>query len=190
MTRIAMMTAALLVLGLVETTAQSPPLQEGTRIRVTSSVVGSGAGTSATFDSRVSGHLHRVGIDSLWLRLESPDGPLLAIARPTIHRLEIRSGRKRNPGKGALIGAGVGLGLGLLGAAALDDCALGRNWWFELCEGDEDVLVLGSTAAGAAWGALVGLLITSERWVTVPATSLELSASRFGPGLTLRLRLP
>jgi hypothetical protein len=134
--------------------------------------------------------LERISGDSLWVRVGSSDGTLVSIERADIHRLEISDGRKRNPGKGALWGAGVGLGLGVLAAATLDDCTVGTRWYrFDLCEGQEDVFILGSIAAGAAWGAVIGLLIKSERWVTVPPASLTLGrdAGRLSLGVEVRL---
>jgi hypothetical protein len=120
----------------------------------------------------------------------STDGPLVSIDRANIHELQISDGRKRNPGKGALWGAGVGLGLGVLAAATLDDCTVGTGrYWFDLCDGEEDILILGSIAAGAAWGALIGFFIKSERWVTVPPASLTLRRDRSGISLGVEVRL-
>jgi hypothetical protein len=170
--------------------AQSGPLSAGTRIRVRAADVGVGSATGKATAALV-GHLLGAGADSLWLRVDPPDGPLLAIDRATIRQLEVSAGQKRNAGKGALWGAGVGLGLGLLAVAALDDCMAGtQGWWIDPCEGDEDVLILGNVAAGAAWGALIGLLITSERWVTLPHTSLILGDAGDGVGLVLGVQHP
>jgi hypothetical protein len=141
-------------------------------------------------DTRFSGHLDRISPDSLWIRVGSTDGPLVSIDRANIHELQISDGRKRNPGKGALWGAGVGLGLGVLAAATLDDCTVGTGrYWFDLCDGEEDILILGSIAAGAAWGALIGFFIKSERWVTVPPASLTLRRDRSGISLGVEVRL-
>jgi hypothetical protein len=184
---------ALIALGAVlspeQILAQSALPATETRIRVRTVDVGA-PGSTQTHDW-VEGRLHRVGADSLWLRAGSLDGPLLSIDRATIRELEIAGGRERNPGKGALLGTGVGLVMGLLAVATLDDCGVAtRGWSFDLCSGNEDVLILGSMAAGSAWGAVVGLLITSERWVTVPQASLIHGESGMGTRLVLGFRMP
>ena len=100
------------------------------------------------------------------------------------------TGKRRHPGKGALWGAGAGLGLGLLAVAALDDCAVTtRGWSFDVCGDNEDFVLLGSVAAGAAWGAAIGLLITSDRWVPMPPGALVpvVAGKQLGLALTLPL---
>ncbi len=172
--------------------AQEAVVEAGTRVRVRTAEIGGEAGQIEARDTRFVGHVDRVSADSLWVRLDSSDGPLLAVDRTTIQELEVSSGRKRNVGKGALWGAGVGLALGILGAVAVDDCGvLNDDDFFDFCEGEEATIILGSTAAGAGWGALIGLLITSERWVAIPPASLTLrsEAGQLTLGIGVRLRL-
>ena len=177
---------AAMALGSGSATAQNRP-PEMARIRLRTTTPDNGTPSRGW----VLGHLERIGADTLWLRVGRPDGPLAAIDRGAIRQMEMSNGRRRHPGKGALWGAGAGLGLGLLAVAALDDCAVTtRGWSFDICRGNEDFVLLGSVAAGAAWGTVVGLLITSERWVTMPAASLAAAAATGRVGVALRIPLP
>ncbi len=183
--------ASLVLFGLLGpelSRAQSTLPPPTTRVRLRTAHDGGMTGASAV---QVAGHLYRIGADSLWLRVDSPDGPLLSIGRAGIRRMEISSGRERNPEKGALWGAGAGLGLGLLAIATLDECTVRTTGWsFDLCAGNEDFLILSNVVAGAAWGALIGLLVTSERWETVPQASLIPGEMDGGIGLAVGFRLP
>ncbi len=181
--------ATLALLPTQRARGQDALFEAGARVRVRAVDAGAFAGSTGS-GTRFVGHLARIAGDSLWIQVGSTDGPLVSIDRANIHELEISDGRKRNPGKGALWGAGVGLGLGVLAVAALDDCTMGHgSFWFDFCEGEEDVLILGSIAAGAAWGALVGLFIKSERWVAVPPAALTLRGAREGVSLGLQVRV-
>jgi hypothetical protein len=90
-----------------------------------------------------------------------------AIARTDVTRLERSEGRKRHAGKGALIGAGIGVAT-LVAMAAFDDSEEGSTE-----EGLAFAAIFG--AVGAAGGAVVGALITTERWSEVPAHDLRVS---------------
>lgn len=170
-------------LGHVPVVAQGPP-SAMTRVRLR--IESPGGGTRS--GPWVVGNLARVNTDTLWLRVARPDGPLASIDRASIRALETSRGRRRHPGQGALWGAGAGLGLGLLALTALDDCAVATGGWsFDICGNNEDVVLLGSVVAGAAWGAVVGLLITTERWVAMPGLQLAPVATRHGLGLALQL---
>lgn len=182
--------ALLALLPMQRARCQDALVEAGTRVRVRTAPTAGLAGSTATADARLVGHLQGSSGDSLWIRVGSADGPLVSIERADIRQLQISDGRRRNPGKGALLGAGVGLGVGVLAAATLDDCTVGTSrFWFDLCEGEEDVLILGSMVAGAAWGALIGMFIKSERWVDVPPAALTLGPDRGGMALGVGLRL-
>lgn len=91
-----------------------------------------------------------------------------AIARTDVTRLERSEGRKGHAGKGALIGAGIGVAT-ILAMGTFDDS-----------EGEgsiEEGLAFGAIygAAGAAAGAIVGALIRTERWSEVPVHDLRVS---------------
>jgi hypothetical protein len=186
---------ALALIGLcpaVHALAQEPVVGAGTRLRVRTAEVGAAGDLAETRGTRFVGHVDRVSADSLWIHLDSADGPLLSIDRATIQELEVSSGRKRNAGKGALWGGGVGLALGILGAIAVDDCGVSINDdFFDFCDGEEATIILGSTLTLAGVGALVGLLVTSERWVEIPPASLTLRGEdgQLGLGIEVRLRL-
>lgn len=183
--------ASLALCPTTQARAQTGVLTETeTRVRVRAVNVRAPTESDETRDARFVGYLDRVFADSVWIRLDAPDGPRLSIDRANIRELEISSGRKRNAGKGALFGSGIGLGVGILAAASAGDCTMGTSrYWFDPCDGQEGVLILGSVAAGAALGALIGSLITTERWVAVPPASLTLRSERRGIRLAVEVRL-
>lgn len=182
--------ASLALLPVQRVRGQDTFVEAGARVRMLTVSAGALAGAPGTAHTRFVGHLEGASRDSLRIRVGSTDGPLVSIDLGDIQELEISDGRKRNPGTGALVGAGVGLGLGVLAAATLDDCTVGTSrFWFDLCEGEEDVLILGSVIAGAAWGALIGMFIKSERWVDVPPAALTLAPDRGGMALGVEVRL-
>jgi hypothetical protein len=128
--------ATLALLPTQRARGQDALFEAGARVRVRAVDAGAFAGSTGS-GTRFVGHLARIAGDSLWIQVGSTDGPLVSIDRANIHELEISDGRKRNPGKGALWGAGVGLGLGVLAVAALDDCTMGHgSFWFDFCEGE------------------------------------------------------
>lgn len=92
-----------------------------------------------------------------------------------VEEVELYAGMKRNAGRGALIGGGVGAGFGLVAgvAAASDDSGL--------IDFGAEIIPLSAAlfgGVGAGVGALLGDAFSTERWVTVPLTGLEL---RIGP---------
>jgi hypothetical protein len=109
------------------------------------------------------------GLDSDTLRLVSRDGGGDAVATPRIRALQVSSGRRSNTGRGAMIGGIVGatLGLGLGIAASSDNCT-------GFCPapdiGAREVVaataILGGIGAGI--GALIGATSQRDRWVEVP----------------------
>ena len=82
-----------------------------------------------------------------------------AIATDSLALLQVRIGRDRNPGKGALFGAVSGLALGILCAATVED-----GW----LQPTPEECVAGYIVMGVGTGALVGLLARSDVWA--PAT--------------------
>jgi hypothetical protein len=89
-------------------------------------------------------------------------------------KLEISRGKKGHWLAGTLIGAGLGIGVGLLVAAGdnVDDPASNDpfiGFAHSISEQGMDMsIVLVSTLAGAGLGALVGALIKTEKWEEVP----------------------
>lgn len=158
--------------GHAQGTSSRPDLPPGARIRVT---------TSAP-SRRVTGTLIDVGGDSLRLAVGKQD--TVGVPLPAVTRLEESRGRSANYTKGALIGGGAGLALGL-GVGLLAD--FGRSLG---CESTSCTSNLGGALAigglaGAGVGAGVGALLAgafpTERWQPVvrPGASV---------GLGLRLR--
>ena len=158
--------------------AQTAALEPGMRVRL-----------SASSGETFVGHIDRAESDSLWIHMETADGPLVSLERSRIWRAELSGGLKGNPGKGVLYGAGFGLGLGIVGALALDDDCLTGIDNFDICEGHEATVIAGSTLVGAAAGALVGLLVKSEQWMDIRAVSPIVRAERDGMSLGLLVRL-
>ena len=82
------------------------------------------------------------------------------IPTDSIAQLQVRIGRRSNAGRGALIGGGVGVALGLLCAASYNE-----NEWFSPTPGQ--CLVSGAVS-GAGIGVLIGALARSDVWAPVP----------------------
>ncbi len=160
--------------GHAQGTSSRPDLLPGARIRVTTSAPA----------RRVTGTLIDVGGDSLRLAVGKRD--TVGVPLSAVTRLEESRGRRANYTKGALIGGGVGLALGL-GLGALVDAA--RNLGCESPSCDQPGNLGGSLAigglAGAGVGAGVGALMAGafrkERWQPVARPGRSV-------GLGLRLR--
>lgn len=78
----------------------------------------------------------------------------------SIVRLQVRTGRGTNVGRGALIGGGIGFALGALCAAGSDDTDWGTP------SGGE--CLVSGVVSGVAIGALIGVVSRSETWAPVP----------------------
>ena len=136
-------------------------LKPGTRIRVTSD--------SGSPRDRI-GMLVSMDSDSLHFRT-AKDSSLTSVATGSLVRLELSKGRKSNAGRGAFIGALVGVGSGLLLgilASAEED---GSDSYYDV--GPEDVFAATALlgAAGAGVGALIGATSHRDRWEPVPLPS-------------------
>jgi hypothetical protein len=112
-----------------------------------------------------------------------------AFATSSLARLEMRVGRRGNAGRGALIGGGVGLLLGVF--CAIDT----EEGWLEPSPAE---CVSISTLGGAMTGGLIGMLIRSDVWEpvvlplrppTVPGDP-AITASSFGIGIRIRTPSP
>ena len=80
-----------------------------------------------------------------------------SLATASLARLEKRVGRRGNAGRGALIGAGVGVVGGLF-------CANEEPGWLTPTPAQ---CMIGLPLSGAATGALIGALIKSDVWMPV-----------------------
>lgn len=138
-----------LITGLPASQVVAQPLRPGDRIRVTA--------PRLDLDAR-SGAL--VLLDAENLVLDSSQR--LTIPTDAVTRIEVSDGRKGHGGKGALIGAGAALVLGLVVFSKAEG---GGH-----CSGSEEgtgfcLAYLGAgVAAGAVGGLVVGLAIRTERW--------------------------
>jgi len=141
---------------------QLPAVHPGMRVRLT---FAPDAGTDRT--TRVVGTLMRLGPDSVAV-YDQERLAVVAAALGAAQRLEASRGRHSRAGRGALLGlaagAAAGIGSGLIVCAA-EACTSSGGDWGGIVIG---VLGLGGALAGTGIGALVGAMIRSERWETVP----------------------
>jgi hypothetical protein len=167
MRRVLLVLAALLLALAPGAHAQS--LTAGTRLRV------------ATDEGRQIGYVERATADSLVV--VQPGHGRLALAWSEVGRAEYSLGRRGNPGRGALVGAGVLAGLTAISFALSSGDLQGY---------DSSYYVSGITVGalfGAGVGALAGLAWRREQWAVLPVRTGRASAPHVGPGLTLTVRL-
>jgi hypothetical protein len=126
----------------------APPAPRDSRVRAT---------------MKVPVRLEYVGTLESWdaesLRLSGPGGPPGRLELSEMAKLEVSRGMKGNAGKGALIGAGVGLVGGIVAGIVFSS------------EDDayEYMAICLSTWAGAtAVGAITGAFIKTEKWQELP----------------------
>lgn len=181
--------ASLFSVDLRGAVAQTPTiLQPGQRIQLTSADRASGR-----YEARIVSvgpdtvRMNRRGYATSDWRTE--DVPVSAITS-----LRVAAGNKSNVGRGALIGGGIGAGLGLiLGAAAAAEestCRTETMFCFDMDFGPEviPVAMVSVGLIGAGIGALFGALNPGTRWLEVPVQGLHIEAT---PQLTgVRLRIP
>ena len=107
----------------------------------------------------------------------------------SVTRLEVRSGRQRRWGRGALIGGIVGGAFGLVGSVGYvaDGCTFG-------CDGQEAAIFASGIAffgiGAGIIGAGIGALIKTDRWEEVPLDRLRVNVvpqkdGRFALGLSV-----
>lgn len=109
---------------------------------------------------RLAGTGRGMSVDSgrVYVRDGSADSSLTEVALGDVRELQVARGS--NAGKGAFIGGGIGLALGIVAVIALS----GDDWTTPTA-GQAVAGMLVNTAAGAGIGALVGS--ASTRWRTV-----------------------
>jgi hypothetical protein len=140
-----------------QVTSSPPDLSAGSRIRVTTSPP----------SRRLTGTLVTIGNDSLTLAVGKRDTVRVPLAAVT--RLEESRGRRANHAKGALIGGGVGLVLGL-GLGAVADGLRNIGCESPSCDNPSNLggaLAVGGlagAAVGAGTGALLAGAFKGERW--------------------------
>ena len=147
--------AAAMLPGATQLTAQA----DGTPIRVQTVakpkkwVTGRAAG--ATADS--------IGVAQSHGAVLTRSYDTLRYARAELHRMQVSRGHRSNAGRGALIGGGIGLVLGVACVGSTDD----DDWTG--CEGGGEVAVI--TLGLGGLGALLGALSHHEIWGEVPIDS-------------------
>jgi hypothetical protein len=112
----------------------------------------------------ITGRLISIDADSLVFErfvARDPAGSWVMGSVPTdsIARLQVRVGRRANPGRGALIGGIVGGAIGILCAAETS------SGWLEP---SPEACFLGYTLTGLGTGLLIGALRRSDVWAPTP----------------------
>jgi hypothetical protein len=159
-TRILLVVLAVLIATPDFARAQDASVADGARIRVRSSAS----------SSWITGNY--LGSKDDRIRIQPSSGMPQLVSMSSIANLEVSSGKQANIGKGALYGLGVGAIAGLV-AIMVDD--QGEDASGDYIGNDLDVMVVPAFALlGAGAGALVGAFWTTERWVSVPKTSLSI----------------
>jgi len=150
--------AVLLVLPLTAVVAQEapPPLEPGTRVRVTAPDI-----------DKYDGTLQAMRGDTLTV-------DTLRIAVESVTRLDVYRGQKSRVGKGALWGGVVGAVVGgVLGGIAMGICSGSST---EECGLFIPLGALGGGALGAGIGAGIGAIAgPSDRWADVPLDQIRVS---------------
>jgi len=159
--------------------AQAPaPVQPGQRVRVRSTVA---------HTPELTGVVEAVRPDTLIVRDDDRSVPT-AVLLATVDRLQVSRGRHSHWITGAAVGFAVGAATGVIAGVAGHNDA---DWLF----GSGASAFLGAVLLapiGAGTGAVVGLLVRTERWQTVPLDAIGPGVAR-GPdgrlGLGVRLAI-
>jgi hypothetical protein len=137
------------------------------------------AGRFAGFQTLV-GTVVAITEDSLAIQVEAPTqaagiatGSTVPVGVAAVARLEVFRGTRTAELEGALVGALVGLGVGIVMANRVDDC--GPQAWICTDEMERYYWVTGGLNCGALAGLAVGALIKVNRWKLV-----RLDAARVG----------
>ena len=143
---------------------EQPPVEAGSRIRVTAPTVGA---------DKLAGECVEVDATRLRVQAEEQASPM-TISLTDVTRLEVSQGRKSNALKGLLIGSIVGVPAGAV--LVLLWTTRGSD---NPCSDYPAACAAGGAAVVGVTGALVGLgigaLSKSERWEEVPLDRLRVS---------------
>jgi hypothetical protein len=130
-----------------------------------------------------------ISLDADSVRIVDRTGVRHAFARGGLRRLEMSLGEGRRVGRavgrGALIGAGAGL---LLGVGASTE----ESGWGSPCDGAGCVPL--GIGVGALWGAgiggLIGVAVKSEQWQRIDAVPAEPAVApvAYGIGIGVKMR--
>ena len=164
--------AAFTLIPLGAASSQTVQPRNGDRIRITTA--------ENALNNRIA-HVLSIRSDSLLLLVAPAE--TLAVARAGVTRLEVNTGRRNYP----LRGAGIGVLIGLVGGA-LTGLADGSDHYGKA--GDK-ALVLGVEMAipGVVIGTIVGASLVYDRWTSVPLgvarATPRLHVSRAGARLSV-----
>lgn len=141
----------LLLLPVPQSSPASSPLTTGTRVRVTVREDGG--------ERRLVGPLRTFDGEALTLTPEGGTGRV-TVPRTKITRIDVSRGSRSRAGRGALVGAVLGLA-----AIAIAESTRGEDYE---APDNYGLIVAGSIAGGAVVGAGVGALLRSENWESQP----------------------
>jgi len=162
-----------LVAPAAQSVVETTRVERGTRIRINE-----GAST------RREGVLVEWRGDSAFARIDAT-GDYVLIPPQGVTGLELYDGARSASGKGALIGGGIGLGLGLLVVVASSG-----DSYTSIPAGEAFALVAMNGAFFAGIGALIGSAAKMPKWRAINSDALRLQAgvnSRGGLGLMLNV---
>lgn len=172
--RIAMLVAVLALIPPEALAQQVTPLVPGTRVRVGVPTTADHRGWRISTVEHLTGIVAALRRDTLFVDVGGSTPTPVALSR--VSTVEISHGTKSNAGKGALIGGLVGAALG--GIAISSACSAEILGQQASCNGGEvagGIVVFG--LGGAAAGALIGALIRSEGWQSIPLRDVRVQPS-------------
>ncbi len=169
-------TAILFVLSLGSHALHAQAVVPGARVRITShqdSLISQVGEVLSERGDTIVVRFH--GLNTVRYRQVWTDDTL-TLARNTIDRLEVSGGSKRQTGHGAMLGLGLGAGVGfVVGIASAKECPE-LQCMFEPAQTAMGGLIEGAIL-GAAVGALVGTMFHTDKWVTVTPHGAGLAIS-------------
>lgn len=130
--------------------AGEPPVQTGTKVRLLAPEV---------VDQRIQGTVVESNPESMVVGTEARQR--LTVPWRAITRLEVTTGRRSHALKGFAIGAGAGVALSVVLPKCVNEgCTseIGFDSTFALLYG----------LGGGAWGALIGAMVKTDEWSSVP----------------------
>jgi hypothetical protein len=107
-----------------------------------------------------------IGADALVLQSEET-GDSVVMLLGSVSRLDLHSGRRSAELKGLFIGTGIGAVVGMVGGMLCDDRSLVMSQCNPLETNARGAVV------GAAFGSLIGLFATADRWERIPLDQLR-----------------
>jgi len=170
--------------------AQAPVLVPGARVRITGPCLAELPSGPAQCNVAV-GRLRSWTHDSVIIDAESRGG--LAFARRDTKRIEVSDGIRSRKRLGTVVGAGVGLAVGLVAPCVRQNGGTGSQTFdYVGCTWVRMYAVPFAMVAGAGLGWTAGLLLRSERWASVARNTATIGivpVANAGVGLSITVRL-